>query len=125
MRAILYGVGPAAALRRALQGWSMTKASPPDSRRFRNTIGLFATGVAVVATRLEDEAVGMTANAISSVSLDPMLVLFCPGKNTRLGRRIHSIASYTINLLRDDQQALSTYFAGGWKDATPPPFTFL
>ena len=47
------------------------------SKDFRATVGAFATGVTVVTTRGEEHAYGMTANAFSSVSLDPPLVLVC------------------------------------------------
>ena len=100
-----------------------------DPRRFRDTMGLFATGVAVVATLVDDEVLAMTANAVSAVSLDPMLVLFCPGKKTRfaqsLGQSLATLGGFSINFLRDDQQALSTYFAGSWKEPVAPPFRFV
>ncbi|HET8671695.1 MAG TPA: flavin reductase, partial [Candidatus Saccharimonadales bacterium] len=48
-----------------------------DSRAFRNAMGLFATGVTVVAVEVDGEIFGMTANAIASVSLEPLLVLVC------------------------------------------------
>ena len=99
-------------------------STPADARRFRDTIGLFATGVAVIVAHVGDEAIAMTANAVSSVSLDPMLLLFCPGKQTRLGRHAQQIPGFTVNLLRDDQRALSTFFAGSWKQPQPPPFRF-
>jgi flavin reductase (DIM6/NTAB) family NADH-FMN oxidoreductase RutF len=98
---------------------------PPDARRFRDTMGLFATGVAVVIARADDEVLAMTANAVSSVSLDPMLVMFCPGKKSKLARHVANLSGFTINILRDDQQALSTFFAGGWKEPTPPPFRLV
>jgi flavin reductase (DIM6/NTAB) family NADH-FMN oxidoreductase RutF len=104
---------------------SRPPTTPPDPRQYRDTIGMFATGVAVIVAHVGDEALAMTANAVSSVSLDPMLLLFCPGKQTRLGRNIGQIKSFTVNLLRDDQRALSTFFAGGWKAATPPKFHFI
>jgi len=88
-------------------------------------MGLFATGVAVVVARAGDEIHAMTVNAVSSVSLDPMLVLFCPGSSTRLARDLPQVTGFTINILRREQQALSTYFAGGWKEPTPPPFRFV
>src|SRR5579872_544571 len=98
---------------------------PVDPRQFRNTIGLFATGVAVIVARAAGEAHAMTVNAVSSVSLDPMLVLFCPGKKTHLAGHIQAISGFTINFLRHEQQALSTYFAGGWQEAAPPSFRFV
>ncbi len=104
----------------------MTKAhSPPDARRFRDTVGLFATGVAVVVARADQEVLGMTVSAVSSISLDPMLVMFCPGKKSKLARHVANLSGFTINILRHDQQALSTYFAGGWKEPVPPPFRLV
>ncbi|MGH8137428.1 MAG: flavin reductase family protein [Steroidobacteraceae bacterium] len=99
--------------------------APPDTRRFRDTIGLFATGVAVVVARAGEEVHAMTVNAVSSLSLDPMLVLFCPGKATKLARAAQRISGFTINFLRREQQALSTYFAGGWQEAAAPPYRFV
>lgn len=102
-----------------------TPAAAPDSRRFRDTIGLFTTGVAIIVARAGDEVLAMTVNAVSSVSLDPMLVMFCPGKKTRFAEHLGSLTAFSINILREEQQALSTYFAGGWKEPTPPPFRFV
>jgi flavin reductase (DIM6/NTAB) family NADH-FMN oxidoreductase RutF len=104
----------------------MSKAhGQPDARRFRDTVGLFSTGVAVVVARADQEVLAMTVNAVSSVSLEPMLVMFCPGKQTKLARHVAGLSGFTINVLRHDQQALSTYFAGGWKDPVPPPFRMV
>jgi flavin reductase (DIM6/NTAB) family NADH-FMN oxidoreductase RutF len=99
--------------------------APPDARQFRNTIGLFATGVAVIVARADQEVLAMTANAVSSVSLDPMLVMFCPSKRSTLARHLANLSAFTINILRHDQQALSTYFAGGWREPRPPPFRLV
>ena len=100
-------------------------SAPPDPRRFRDTIGLFATGVAVIVARAGHEVLAMTANAVSSVSLDPMLVMFCPGKKSKLARHLADLSGFSINILRQDQQALSTYFAGGWREPVPPPFRLV
>jgi flavin reductase (DIM6/NTAB) family NADH-FMN oxidoreductase RutF len=101
------------------------KKSTPDPKAFRDTLGLFATGVAVVATTVEAELHAMTANAVSSLSLDPMLVLFCPAKRARFSRLLDRAAGFSINFLRDEQEALSTYFAGGWTEAVAPHFRFV
>lgn len=96
-----------------------------DPRAFRNTTGLFATGITVVVTQVGDEVHAMTANAVSSLSLDPMLVLFCPGKKAHMAQSLEQTTGFSLNILRDDQQALSTYFAGGWEEPAPPPFRFV
>lgn len=67
----------------------------------------------------------MTVNAVSSLSLDPLLVMFCPGKKSNMARHIASLSGFTINILRHDQRALSTYFAGGWREPAPPPFRLV
>ncbi len=97
----------------------------PDARRFRDTMGLLATGIAVIVGRAGDEVMAMTVNAVSSLSLEPMLVLFCPGKRTKFAQRLDALSDFTINFLRHDQQALSTYFAGGWREPSAPPFRFV
>ena len=97
----------------------------PDPRHFRNAMGLFATGVAVITAPAGEEVMAMTVNAVSSVSLDPMLALFCPSRKSRFAQHVDSLTGFTINFLRHDQQALSTFFAAGWKDPIAPPFRFV
>jgi flavin reductase (DIM6/NTAB) family NADH-FMN oxidoreductase RutF len=104
---------------------SVAMRLPPSEREYRDTVGLFSTGVAVIVARIGGEVFAMTANAVASLSLSPMLIMFAPGKHTRFARRIGDLTHYSINILRSEQQALSTYFAGGWKAAVPPPFRFV
>jgi len=96
-----------------------------DPGEFRRTIGQFATGVAIVVAEVHGEVHAMTANALTSLSLDPMLMLFCPGKKARFAAHLAQITRFTLNILRDEQQALSSYFAGGWKHSPAPPFRFV
>jgi len=51
-------------------------------------------------------------------------VLFCLGRQTKAGQLIHRASAFSVNILCEEQQDLSTYFAGAWKHAAPPPFTF-
>lgn len=95
-----------------------------DSRAFRNTIGLFATGVTVVAVEVEGQIYGMTANAVTSVSLEPMLVLVCIQKEAHLMNFLHQAGGFSINILSEQQEDLSAYFAHMWPDSQPPAFTF-
>ena len=96
-----------------------------DPRTFRQTLGQFATGVTIIVTEVEGHVHGMTANAFTSLSLEPMLVLFCVGKKARTAGLLQTAQGFSVNILREDQQALSTYFAGGWKEPTPPPYRFV
>src|SRR5437868_4002113 len=95
-----------------------------DPREFRRTVGQFVTGVTVIAAEIDGVTRGMTANAFTSLSLDPPLVLFCVGKTAHLGQMIHRATGFSVNMLTQEQQALSQYFAGQWKESSPPPFAF-
>lgn len=95
-----------------------------DAKEFRRTVGHFVTGVTVIAADIHGTTRGMTANAFTSLSLDPPLVLFCVSKKAHLGQLIHHATGFSVNILTQEQQDLSTYFAGGWKEETPPPFAF-
>ena len=98
---------------------------PIDSRAFRQTVGQFATGVTVIATETNGSIRAMTANSFTSLSLDPPLVLFCVGKTAHLSAHLRDATAFSVNILAQSQQDLSTYFAGGWKQASPPPFAFI
>lgn len=83
-----------------------------DERRFRDALGAFPTGVAIVTAAADSgERLGMTVSSFNSVSLSPPLVLFS------LARRAHSFAAwcrtrhYAVNILSRDQEQLSNRFA--------------
>jgi flavin reductase (DIM6/NTAB) family NADH-FMN oxidoreductase RutF len=78
---------------------------------FRQAMGTFATGVTIVTVDLEGGVHGMTANAFASVSLDPMLVLVCVDHTTRTHAHLHAKKRFGINVLREDQRAISEYYA--------------
>lgn len=96
-----------------------------DTRGFRQTVGQFATGVTVIATEIEGAVHALTANSFTSLSLDPPLVLFCVGKQTRTGQLIQVGAPFCVSILQYDQRDLSNYFAGAWRGEEPPPFVFV
>ena len=96
-----------------------------DIRGFRQTVGQFATGVTVIATEIEGTVHALTANSFTSLSLDPPLVLFCAGKNTKTGQLIRVGARFCVSILHEGQRDLSTYFGGAWKGDDPPPFVFV
>jgi 3-hydroxy-9,10-secoandrosta-1,3,5(10)-triene-9,17-dione monooxygenase reductase component len=97
---------------------------PVDARTLRQTLGRFVTGVTVIALESDGEVRAMTANSFTSLSLDPPLVLFCLGKDTKAGRHIRSVSGFAVSILGHDQQDLSSYFAGSWRNDQPPPFSF-
>lgn len=86
-------------------------------------MGLFATGVTVLTTTTsEGELIGMTANAVASLSLDPMLLLVCVEKKANMASHLLRAPGFSICILSEDQAALSDYFAGRWAGERPPCF---
>lgn len=83
-----------------------------DAARFRHMMGQFATGVTVITVQQGDLMHGMTANAFTSLSLDPPMVLFCVGKTARMARLLEGADGFAINILAADQEELSRHFAG-------------
>ena len=82
-----------------------------DSRQFRNALGRFATGVTVITVEQGDQTHGMTANAFTSVSLDPPLVLVSVDHRASLQPILAGAARYGVSVLAEDQEALSNHFA--------------
>lgn len=79
---------------------------------FRRTLGMFATGVTVLTTRVGDQVHGMTANAFMSVSLRPPLVLVSIDRRARMCTLLHEGTRLGINVLEAGQAELSDRFAG-------------
>ena len=78
---------------------------------FRAALGGFATGVTVLTTRGEAHAYGMTANAFSSLSLDPPLILVCVKSGAEGSGHVDQNGVFAVNILAADQEALSRHFA--------------
>jgi flavin reductase (DIM6/NTAB) family NADH-FMN oxidoreductase RutF len=83
---------------------------------FRKAMGRFATGVTIVTVDLDGGVHGMTANAFASVSLDPMLVLICVDHTTRTHAHLHAKKRFGINVLGENQRAISEYYARPERD---------
>jgi flavin reductase (DIM6/NTAB) family NADH-FMN oxidoreductase RutF len=81
------------------------------SKDFRATVGTFATGVTVITTRGDEHSYGMTANAFSSVSLDPPLVLVCVISPSEGRDQIAQNGCFAVNILHAEQEPISRYFA--------------
>lgn len=83
----------------------------PDDRRFRDVLGRFATGVTIITATDDGEPVGMSANAFTSLSLDPPLVLFCVTHSSTTWPRIERAGKFAINILGEHHEELSQLFA--------------
>lgn len=86
--------------------------SAVDAARFRQLLGRFATGVTVItADDGVGSPVGMTANTLVSVSLDPPLISVCIDHAADMHRTLGQVSRFTINILAADQEAVSRRFA--------------
>lgn len=83
-----------------------------DARQLRNALGQFATGVTIVTTTTEDgEPAGLTANSFNSASIDPPLVLWSLDRTSSNLEAFVKAEYFAVNVLSEDQQALSNRFA--------------
>ncbi|MCC8243271.1 flavin reductase family protein [Saccharothrix luteola] len=91
----------------------LTGVSPTE---MRSTLARFATGV-VVLTVGGEHMHGMTANAFSSVSLDPPLVLCCVARTATMHGSIAAAGHFATSVLRGDQESSARWFADGDRPA--------
>ncbi len=97
------------------------------ARRYRDVLGMFATGVTVVTSMSGDMPVGMTCQSFSSVSLEPPLVMFCPARTSRAWPLMRQAGFFCVNFLSAEQRKISYGMATkgaekfngvGWKPAS-------
>jgi flavin reductase (DIM6/NTAB) family NADH-FMN oxidoreductase RutF len=82
-----------------------------DPLEFRGVIGHFATGVTVITAAAGDLLQGMTANAFTSLSIDPVMVLICVDKTTYTHGVLERGGAFTVNILGEHQQGVARLFA--------------
>jgi flavin reductase (DIM6/NTAB) family NADH-FMN oxidoreductase RutF len=73
-------------------------------------MGAFPTGVAVVATKWNGELFGATVNSLTSVSLEPCMLLVCTSESSATGMAIRSQRFFSVNILGHHQSELSSRF---------------
>ena len=88
-------------------------APAPDPRSFRDALGRFATGVAFVTAAPDGEPAGLIVNSLTSVSLDPPLVSFCPSRSSLTWSRMRRTGRFGVNVLGHEYERFA-------RRATPP-----
>jgi 3-hydroxy-9,10-secoandrosta-1,3,5(10)-triene-9,17-dione monooxygenase reductase component len=73
-----------------------------DKREFRDALGRFATGVALVTAALDGEPIGLIVNSLTSLSLDPPLISFCPARSSITWSRMRRAGRFAVNVLGQD-----------------------
>lgn len=88
-----------------------------DSTTFRRTLGMFATGIAVVTARARDgKPIGLTISSFNSVSLEPPLIVWSLANNSTLREELENCSHYAVNVLAENQQDISNLFASKAED---------
>lgn len=85
--------------------------SPPDPARFRAAMGMLPTGVTVVTATGPDGPAGATANAVCSLSIEPMLMLACLDRGSRTLLAVQAANRFGINVLHAGQEEVARAFA--------------
>jgi flavin reductase (DIM6/NTAB) family NADH-FMN oxidoreductase RutF len=90
-----------------------------DAAAYRQVMGRLATGVTVLTTRTGDRHEVMTANAVTSVSLDPVLLLASVGRGCRWGAAARATGRFVVNVLSEEQEELSRWCASSRRHDEP------
>jgi flavin reductase (DIM6/NTAB) family NADH-FMN oxidoreductase RutF len=85
--------------------------TPVDETAFRQAVAHFATGVTVITTLSEGKPAGMTASAVASLSLDPVLLLVCIDNRLPTHTAIENSRRFVVNVLGHGQEELALRFA--------------
>ena len=81
-------------------------------QQYRKVMGRFATGVSIIAVGVDKEVRAITANSVTSISLDPPVLLFGVKNESRLLAAVTREKAFSINFLAAHQMDLSAYYAG-------------
>jgi flavin reductase (DIM6/NTAB) family NADH-FMN oxidoreductase RutF len=84
-------------------------ALSPDA--FRSVISHFASGVTVITTARDRAWYGTTASAVTSLSLEPPMILVCLNRSSSTGRSVRASRRFAVNILSEDQEHLAERFA--------------
>ncbi|MEF9980351.1 MAG: flavin reductase [Glutamicibacter sp.] len=101
---------------------NLESVTPVDMNTFRNVVGHFASGVTVITTAVDGQLYGTTASAVSSLSMEPPMMLACLNRSSSTHDRVVEAGVFGINILAEDQGALAFHFGrkGEDKFATVP-----
>ena len=79
-----------------------------EARSFRDAIGKFATGVAFVTATPDGEPAGLIVNSLTSVSLEPPLISFCPSRSSLTWSRMRRAGRFGVNVLGRHHEPFAT-----------------
>lgn len=89
----------------------LDKTQIVDQKVFRDVVGRFASGVTVITTTVDGKQFGTTASAMSSLSMDPPMILICLNKTSETGAAVLTSGTFAVNILAKGQEQLASQFA--------------
>lgn len=89
----------------------LDKTQIVDQMVFRDVVGRFASGVTVITTTVDGKQFGTTASAMSSLSMDPPMILICLNKTSETGAAVLNSGTFAVNILAKGQEQLASQFA--------------
>lgn len=97
---------------------TLLPSAPPvvDQAVFRDVVGHFMTGVTVITTGRDEGRYGVTASAVSSLSMDPPMLLVCLNRRLPTRDAVTSARAFAVNILDEEQGELATQFATRGRD---------
>lgn len=87
-----------------------------DRERFRSVMSHFASGVTIISTRHKGIDYGLTASAVSSLSLDPPMLLICVNKTSNTRAAIEASGVFAVNILGENQSEVARQFTTSRSD---------
>jgi 3-hydroxy-9,10-secoandrosta-1,3,5(10)-triene-9,17-dione monooxygenase reductase component len=88
----------------------MTSCAPTPTS-MRDVLGRFCTGIAVITASDGVRPYGFTCQSVTSVSLDPPYISFCPSRTSKSWRMMRELGALCVNILAHDQHHVCTRFA--------------
>jgi 3-hydroxy-9,10-secoandrosta-1,3,5(10)-triene-9,17-dione monooxygenase reductase component len=89
----------------------MTSCAPPTPTSMRDVLGRFCTGIAVITASDGIRPHGFTCQSVTSVSLDPPYISFCPARTSTSWRIMRNVGALCVNILAHDQHRVCEQFA--------------
>jgi flavin reductase (DIM6/NTAB) family NADH-FMN oxidoreductase RutF/DNA-binding GntR family transcriptional regulator len=90
---------------------SQDPAAPLEQTLFRDIMGRFASGVTIITTRANDRDFGTTSNAVTSLSLNPPMLLVCLNETSETRHAVLQAGAFAVNILGEDQVGIAQRFA--------------
>jgi 3-hydroxy-9,10-secoandrosta-1,3,5(10)-triene-9,17-dione monooxygenase reductase component len=89
----------------------MKTSHPITPAEFRQVLGHLPTGVTVITADCPEGPIGMSANSVTSVSLDPPLILFCAAKSSTTWPSVRAASRFCVNVMASHQTETALAFA--------------